>query len=187
MNDDEFWTLIDRSRGGTAGDPDAQAERLGELLTELSVEQLVAFDRRFVQANLALYTWAMWGAATVVLGWCSDDVFTDFRSWVVSLGRQTYDRVVADPEVLAEVQLADPEEIGAGELFAFAAGEAYQEATGRDLWDAEPERQTPESPDGEPGGQRFAETDEELRRRYPRLAARWMAPGGAVLPGQLPR
>jgi hypothetical protein len=179
--------LVERSRQGAPDDPEAQAEVLKELLGQLSVDDVVKFDECFTDANLALYTWNMWGAATLMLGWSSDDVFADFRSWVISLGRETYDRVAADPDALAEVDMEDPEEPAVGELFGSVASEVYEAATGRYLGDVDPDRQAPTAPDGDPAGERFERTDEELCRRYPRLASRWMAPEGGALPGQLPR
>ena len=109
MDENAFWALIGRSREQAEGDLEAQAESLQELLTALPAAEIVAFDQHFAAANLALYSWSLWGAATLMLGWCSDDVFTDFRSWVISQGRPTYDRVAADPEALAEVELTDPD------------------------------------------------------------------------------
>src|SRR3954447_26889706 len=132
MESAAFWTLVDRSRQEAPDDLDDQYEKLKELLAELPADEVLSFHSAFVDANLALYTWDLWAAATVMLGWCSDDVFTDFRSWVISRGRETYLRVAADPDALADVELDDPDEIGDGETFAGAAGEVYEEATGHD-------------------------------------------------------
>jgi hypothetical protein len=187
MNEDAFWALVDRSKLRAADDLTAQAEVLAQSLAELPVAEIVEFDRLFVDASLALYSWELWGAATLLHGWCSGDVFADFRAWVVSLGRETYERVRATPDALIEVGLDDLEVIGEAEAFAFAACQVFEAKTGGRLWDAVPGRRSADSADGGPSGERFERTDDELSRRFPRLAARWMAPNGDVMPGQLPR
>lgn len=172
-----FWDLVDRSREGADGDLETQTAQLISLLDEVPEDQLAAFDAEFVAANRDLYTWEVLGAGTVLLGWLSDDVFTDFRSWVVAQGREVHERVVADPDSLADLGTLDLEQVGLGELFANAAGEAYESRTDGDWFEDFPDQPIPE-PDDEPAGIRFDAADaDELRRRYPRLTARWRISG----------
>jgi hypothetical protein len=186
MDSSTFWDLVDRSRAGTDGDLEAQGANLVALLDDLPVEEVVAFDARFVEANLALYTWDVAGAGTVLLGWMSDDVFTDLRTWVVARGRAVHERVLADPDSLVEVDVADLEAVGLAEELAYAAHGAYESRTGRALLDDHPDQELAE-PGVPPAGEAFDTADDaELRRRYPRLAARWLSADGP-LPGQLPR
>lgn len=186
MDNRTFWDILDSSREGTDGDLEAQSANLVALLDALPVEEVVAFDARFVEANLALYTWDIAGAGTVLLGWMSDDVFTDLRTWVVARGRAVHERVLADPDSLVDVDVEDLEAVGLAEELAYAAHGAYESRTGRALLDDHPEQHLAE-PSAPPAGEAFDTADDaELRRRYPRLAARWLSADGP-LPGQLPR
>ncbi|MET0916520.1 MAG: DUF4240 domain-containing protein [Jiangellaceae bacterium] len=59
-----------------------------------------------------------------------DDLFTDFRSWVIAHGQVAYTRVVENPETLSEFpDIANG--CGMGEPFGYAAIEVYVKKTGR--------------------------------------------------------
>lgn len=184
VQESTFWDLVERSRTGDPADVDLQSQRLTELLDDLPVEDLVAFDAHFVRANRRLYTYEVMGAGTVMLGWMSSDVFTDFRSWVVGQGRHTYERVLRDPDSLAEVGLEELDAIGVAEVLAHVASQVFERRTGRELCEVHPDRQTAE-PSDRPAGEEFEESDDALRRRYPRLAARWLH--GEPTTGRTPR
>ena len=61
-----FWNLIDQTRREANGDPEHQVELLRERLSELESDEVVAFDRHFVQCHEQAYTWDLWGAAFVL-------------------------------------------------------------------------------------------------------------------------
>ena len=48
-------------------------------------------------------TWLMWAAAAQIRNGCSDDGFEDFRRWLIGLGREAFERVVQEPDRLAEL------------------------------------------------------------------------------------
>jgi len=186
MDQSTFWHLVERSRAEAGGDLAEQTDRLAGLLADLPEQEIVSFDALFVAANRALYTWEVMGAGTVIIGWLSSDVFTDFRSWVVSLGQATYENALRNPDSLADVEFGDIEAIGDAETFSFVAVSAFESKTGQSLWEAHPDRESAETDADLPAGEEFERSDDELRRRYPRLAARWLSNDGP-LPGQLPR
>lgn len=174
---DQFWELIDRSRStvdrssAPNGDAfqDQQAEHLADLLRQLPPEEIVAFDLRFMEFRRLAYRWELWGAAYWAHGGCGDDSFTDFRSNLISLGRERYLQVLNNPDALAELINAPDVPYLAGEGFQYIAGRVYEEKTGRDLpIDAYP-RHT-----GEPAGKRWDfDDEEEAARRFPRLYERF--------------
>ena len=102
MDEQRFWDLVDDSRAAAGGSLAEQVETLHAALSRLDPSQVVAFDAMLTEANHALYTWAHWGAADLVLGEVRDDTFTDVRSWVVAQGSRTYHAVVRDPDALAD-------------------------------------------------------------------------------------
>lgn len=185
MDDDTFWTLIERFRRRTP-DPD---ERLARLVGELArgpESEAVRFQLCLDRALLPTATWDLWAAADRIMGWCSDDSFFYFRLWLVGLGRETFERVVADPDALAGVpevsRLAgrnpadwDDEEWLEWEGLDFVAGRAFVQVTGRteeDFYAAVEECGGLGPEVLEPSGERWeANDDEQAHRRLPRLSA----------------
>lgn len=168
MSQQEFWELIERSRADNDKDPEAQAGALEELLVGRSSEELQAFDRTYREQLARAYTWDLWGAGYLLEGGMGDDSFDYFRDWLIGRGRSVFERVLADPDELAEV--ASFEEEMEAESLRYAVQQAHERTHGAELpWD----ETTPSSSPGEPAGEEWDEDDEgELQRRLPRIAAR---------------
>jgi hypothetical protein len=161
-----FWLTVEAARKRGAGDPDAMAEALESRFAQAADETLRAFQRRFVEVSGRLYTWQHWNAAEMICGFVSDDVFTDWRSWVISLGRDTFVRVAEDPDNLADVaNLSGGCEAG-GEIFGSAVSGIYFERHGF-ADEAFPILEPFESPRGEQ-----VNDPQAIRRAMPGLAAR---------------
>ena len=173
---EQFWTIVDETRTRAHGHLDAQVEALHERLSGLDVGEVVEFDRQLVAANHALYSWRLWGAIDLMYGSQGDDGFTDARTWVITLGRTTYDEVLADPQALADVDVdvdATGDDLGIAEQWAGVPAAVYAGATGRDLWEDHPERASVELPEGEPDGTQLSDVPEDLAEIFPRLAERF--------------
>jgi hypothetical protein len=167
----QFWELVESSKADADGSFDDHAERLAVRLEKHSVEDIVSFERIFQSQMDRAYSWDLWGAAYVIQGGCSDDGFTDFRYWLISLGRDRFERALADPESLAEIDLAPDAEEGASfEEFGYVASRVYEEKTGENL-PLDPQCSHPPEPAGEP----WEEDEEALSARYPRLWAKFGA------------
>lgn len=83
-------------------------------------------------------------AAFVIWGYISDDGFNDFKAGLVGLGRDTFERVVADADTLADLPPVQAAAAGrsdrivlAAEAIDSAAATAYGRRTGDDdaFWD----------------------------------------------------
>jgi hypothetical protein len=100
---DDFWAFLDRSAAATR----TKEERTNWLtfrLAKVALPQIIDFELHLAAQRKRVDTWLMWGAATHIMkGWCSDDSFWYFQPWLVGLGRETFDRVAADPDELADV------------------------------------------------------------------------------------
>ena len=163
MNDAQFWSLIDSTRRGAEDDQEAHIEALTAALAELPESEIFEFDRCFTEHWVRAYTWDLWAAAYIIGGGCSDDGFTDFRDWLISRGREVYDRALADPESLAAVVRDDDEcQI---EGYEYAAKLAWARKTGKDHLDF-PDSWTGTYP-RVPSGERC--TKEDYPRRFPKL------------------
>lgn len=168
MNDEEFWSIIAASRVASDGTFGGRVESLDSHLSALSPEQIAAFQRIFDRCMNRAYTWDLWGAAYVIGGGCSNDGFTDFRSWLISMGRATYERALADPESLADLAFGlDAEEDAFFEEFAYVASRVYEDRTGESMPYVE---RTARS---DPAGKRWAEDGHDLLSRFPRLWAKY--------------
>ncbi len=53
------------------------------------------------------FTHSLWAAAYIIGGGCSDDAFADFRATLISHGRATFERVLKNPETLADMDLTE--------------------------------------------------------------------------------
>ncbi|HEY6907907.1 MAG TPA: DUF4240 domain-containing protein [Myxococcales bacterium] len=156
MTVEEFWAVVDAA--SEAGDP---AEALREALEALSLRQVAAFDRHLRAMMRKAYRWDVWGAAYLMLGGCSDDAFQDFRASLVARGRAAFERVIADPD-----ELADLADLDGDETFAAVAREVY-EALGAEPLPAPAARRRP-------AGRSWNFDDAaQQRRRYPRLWKRF--------------
>jgi hypothetical protein len=166
MNEAGLWRLVDETRGAAGGDTGRQTELLEERLRQLPAQQIVDFSRIRHRLDQRAYTWEVWGAATVIEDGCSDDCFRDFRAYLISLGSTPYETALHDPDALAPV--VQDAETGDWENADDVAPDAYEAVAGEDI----PTGDSDVS--GEPRGAEWDdEQQEELVRRYPRLAARF--------------
>jgi hypothetical protein len=164
--DSRFWNLIDETRHEAGNDTSQESNLLKDRLTRLSPRQIVAFARFRHRLDRQLYTWKIWGAATVIADGCSDDCFRDFRAYVISLGRGPYERALHNPDSLASV--VQDEETGDWENADNVAPDAYSSVTGNDF----PLDDSDLS--GRPAGKALnLDNQASLNNRYPRLAARF--------------
>ena len=174
MDTEKFWTIVDQSRIAAGGEADQQADALRVLLADRPAEEVREFHLLLVDANQRIYTWEHGNAAELVFGYLGDDGWTDFRTWVIVHGRAPYERYLADPDHLAVLLTPDfdDEEIGAAEEFGVVASQLYQQKTGTELWETD----TPIlEPDAKPTGVDARDDEAVLRRRYPALAANFLA------------
>ena len=165
MLEQEFWDLIDQARGAAAGDMHRLAGHIRSRLTELAPADIEDYARFWCASMDAAYRWPLWDAAVVWLGWFGDDAFRDFRSWLISRGRKTFEKVIADPDSLADE--SDDRESPFAEVWDNLIYDVYEQKTGRAILTP-----APTSP-RDPAGTRIDVKDPvAVGRAFPRLAAR---------------
>ncbi|WP_127532143.1 DUF4240 domain-containing protein [Paenibacillus kobensis] len=98
MNHTQFWALIKQSKEHG----EEQVEWITNELCNKTVDEILDFEMAFGQFMKQSYTSSLWGAAFVIMGGCSDDGFDYFRGWLIIQGEQVFDKVLADPQYLAE-------------------------------------------------------------------------------------
>src|SRR5215831_6426422 len=156
MTTTEFWNIVEKSKRGTEGS-DEQAEKLEELLSNLPPEEIVSFESVFTEFLFTSYRWDLWGVAFLLCGGCGDDSFDYFRAWLIGRGQKFYEDAMKDPESIARKVTED--DFPEAELLMYAAAQAYEAKTGRDL----PARSIKYPK--EPAGTKWAE--EDLPKLFP--------------------
>jgi len=163
MTLDQFWTLIAKVKEASGADVERRCEFLDAELRKLPLVEVRAFDAHFTACLDRAYTWDLWAAAYIIGGGCSDDGFWDFRSTLISMGRETFERAVADPETLADVTIENDHWEREG--FQYVADKVARDLrVGEDFPRSRPHPK-------EPAGESWDES--KVAELYPRLAKRY--------------
>jgi hypothetical protein len=73
---------------------------------------ILRWHKIFEEYHGLSYKNRLWDAATVMLGYCSDDGFEDFRGWLIAQGRNVFLKALADPNSLADLDTVRASETG---------------------------------------------------------------------------
>lgn len=139
MDTELWWELIEAARRQVLdpSDGSAVASQAVTLLSAYPSHEIVASDQVLWGLMANSYRNPLWAAAYVINGGCSDDGFDYFRGWLIAQGHEVYERVVADPDTLADLPVicakspaARPVEC---EDTLYIASRAYRAATGERL------------------------------------------------------
>ena len=169
MDNDDFWGVIEEARARLAAD-DRQHEALGKLLVEAlrgrKGDDIARWEFVFWQTMSSAYRWDLWGVSELVNDHQGEQGFVAFRTWLIGLGRQAFEAVLADPDSAAELLPRDVqgEPCGDvdGELVMMAPRKAYEAAYQAEL--PTPTLDLFREPRGEPL------RDSELTTTFPRVA-----------------
>ncbi len=163
MTVDQFWNLVEKVHHASQGDMDKKCELLDAELRRLPLDEVRSFREYFYECKDRAYTWELWAAAYIIGGGCSNDKFSDFRSTLISMGRQTFEHALADPQWLADVDYdADMADY---EGYQYVPGKVEHDLNGRQ--DFPRSRPHPKAPSG-------AEWDEDkVAKLFPKLAQKY--------------
>ena len=167
MTLDEFWNIIAKVDRESGGDFGKKCELLDGHLRKLPLAEVLSFDAHFTACLDRAYTWELWAAAYIMGGGCSDDGFWDFRSTLISMGREIFERALADPETLAEVEFKTDHWQREG--FQYVATTVERDLSGGQEFPRS--RPHPEDPSGEPWD------ESKVAEIYPKLAQRYRYTG----------
>jgi hypothetical protein len=103
MTLDQFWSIVGEIHRSSGGDMDAKCELLDKRLRQMSSDEVCSFGQHFADCSDRAYSWGLWAAAYLIRGGCSDDSFTDFRSTLISMGRETFEKALENPESLVDI------------------------------------------------------------------------------------
>ena len=164
MTLDEFWSVIRSSGTKGGGDDQKQREALLKELAGREEVEIIEFAKLFHALMVRAYRWELSSAVFLIEGGLGDDGFHDLRDYLVSRGRDVYERVLRDPESLLD------EPLDHGELHYFStAAEAYRLRRGVPK-DDDVELPVDLSWPEHPAGERVDYDDEDaIRKRFPRI------------------
>jgi len=168
MSEDRLWALVDRARQHDDDLP-GQLDFIDNALAQSTLSEVLEVHAGLMSAHRRAYTEELLAAFELAMGYVGDDSFTDARSWLILHGRTTFDRVVADPDELAEILFNDEEVLGLAEQFAAVILE-HAETHGDDV-------ELPEDLDNL-AGPPVPRDIPGLRARFPRIAASYPRPLG---------
>jgi hypothetical protein len=167
VTEDGFWDIVEDCRAGSDGSFAEQVRLQRERLLALPLDELLSFNEHWEAANDKAYAWAIWDAAYLLCNGCGDDSFMDFRAWLVGQGRAVFERVIADPDSLADLaHLKDDADGGDAERFGGLVIAVHQEMTG----DWRLPRAGSAALEGPFGESANVEDEQLARSRFPRLA-----------------
>ena len=176
MTLDEFWEHVHKSK---RANPREHADTLIQRLSKLPPEEIVDFDHWWNLMKFEADLWEVWGAAYIIGGGCSDDGFSDFRSWLVLQGRETFQVVVANPDALANLKLPERPrcECYPGSRAWFAATGLARDDQGYEEFAAVRRARCPFGayPPERDRGENWDFNDEaECRKRLPKLSKKYL-------------
>ncbi|ACJ27364.1 Conserved hypothetical protein [Shewanella piezotolerans WP3] len=165
MTESQFWELVSRT-SPTQNQTDL-AETLKQKLEPLSNQELRDFDKIFGQQMRRSYSWTVWGAAYIITGCDSEYAFAEFRCFLISLGKDWYDKVVESPDELGNLTQW-PEKDG----YAYPFLDEYDLIAGQ-LYEERADDELPYVPSGQasPAGKKFSHKKKQLKATYPLLSA----------------
>lgn len=124
MNRDTFWKIIDEVNSATdQNDQDAILNTTVKKLLALSSADIADWHGiKRTYMDLA-YRNDLWAACAATQSHCTDDGFIDFRSWLISRGKDAYMSALHDPDSLASLDF--PRGTADFELYAYVACDCY--------------------------------------------------------------
>jgi len=130
MSEEVFWDIIEETK---SDDPQDQLDRLVELLSSGSVEEILGFDYRLCKFLEKSYNPDLWAAAYIVCGGASDDGFDYFRAWLISKGKEVYESALENPDSLISVfEKMEETDFPENEEILYAPIDAYEQITNKD-------------------------------------------------------
>lgn len=97
LTEDRFWAIVEDCHDF---DFEVVLENLAKALAGLEPLQVLWFEYYYSVKFAAANTWPLRQFIGFVLV-CTDDGFTDFKSWLIFRGRERYERAIKDPDTLS--------------------------------------------------------------------------------------
>src|SRR5262245_28125318 len=102
MTKSEFWDVVETTRAAAKDVPRRKGQDFGDLheqtltaaLRTLSPKEILDYADWFDHFHDEAYRWDLWAVAYWLHGGCGNDGFSDFRTNLITLGRDAFQRVL---------------------------------------------------------------------------------------------
>ena len=131
MNQETFWALLREAKDKCGQNLRAEADWITEQLLFMGSDQALAFHEIMDAYKELANRYGLWNAADLMMDWCSDDGFIDFRAWLIAQGKEVYLAALKEPDSLAEVT---PYGGCTFESLSYVGYHAYEKLTGRSAY-----------------------------------------------------
>jgi len=166
MNEQGFWNIIENAGSPDSIDPDEQCEAISEALSSKRKEEIIEFHNIHQELLNKAYIWNLIEACYIIIHYVSDDVFEDFRNWIILNGRERFESSLKNPDYLASfIQVDDPVEEITGEALLYVCEEAF----GGEVEELEEHYKYPPEPDVEDNWPPAS----VLKGKYPNLFSKY--------------
>ena len=106
MTTNDFWQRIDDARQAS-GKLVEMPQRLIDVLCTMDEPEIISYQSHYLDCMRQSYDGKLWLGASVLMGGCSDDSFSDFRCWLIGQGKAAFESAIADPDSMAAWQRFD--------------------------------------------------------------------------------
>lgn len=132
LDEEMYWSIIERSKKGTDNIEDQELFLISEL-EKLTPKEMVGFRLRTDQLLFDTYTSPLWCAAYIMNGGASNDGFDYFRCWIISRGKDVFYAAKSNPDSLLK-EVKKEQKMYEFESFWYVAMSAFTNVTGKDLY-----------------------------------------------------
>ena len=125
MTKDQFWQSIDDLNSKSLHmDQQSRQCLMTEALLKYPLDDILDWHLILTAYRQIAYRDDLWSACSRLGAWNTDDGFSDFRSWLISRGKEVYMKAIWDPRTLDSVPF-EGEKLNF-ELFGYVAIHAYE-------------------------------------------------------------
>ena len=129
MTKDRFWEIINNSGKG---------KNLANELDKLSEDEIFGYRYWWDYFHRQSYNQALWAAAYIVMGGCSDDSFDYFRFWLITRGEVVYMNAIQDADSLCgEFEIMTDGEYPIWEEADYIPAEVFERKFNKDFYEEE--------------------------------------------------
>jgi Protein of unknown function (DUF4240) len=131
MNRRKFWEIIEDTSSKQGAASDEQFFLIERILCKLPPKEVLTFENIKNELVIEASSFEMLIAAYIIYGELSDELYEDFRAFLILHGEEQYESAVAFPDSIAQWDFDNADSIE-GESLHFVAEQAYVEQTDKD-------------------------------------------------------
>lgn len=114
----DFWTVVDSTARGVGVNRSKQVGQICKILKSASLDDIAKFNIRQKTEMKSACTFGLMVAAFAVHSHLSDDLFLNFRSWLILHGQDVFQKAITNPDIVVKlVKKKDVDQINESGFF----------------------------------------------------------------------